>query len=472
MEVFGMKKVLAAAVCLAMMCGLMLGMVGATENPQYTPKTQGLHEKSFDIAIDGKLNEWPSSAKVATITRASLEAGDGHIWGFFEEDGVQDEEEYPIDEIYAHVYAVYDETNIYFGIVQHVSASLSSSDLHMVLSTQRDRGATDIYLKFGGPARIPMIDAGGRDAYSGNPVNIRTLSTHRDGNGYFVVRSGDTMTYEVRIPLRGISATKTSLGAGDEVYMSLSAHLANSTYEWGSGGEETGDIAKAHTLILGEPAPLDTELKNPPPWDWAAGEIWLTEYDEAWLFGLQEDERAAGYWAPQITNQNNTHVFDVAAGSEISLFVTTDWAPQDPHIVGWESVLIDHLHVEMNDPFCRGEVKEGEYLIQDEMRFYFSDAIPEGYDGLVTATIIAYVEGREYGRQQVRFRIVPVIPGDPSGDDKIDSTDARMALQHEVKLIILTAAQQTAANVSGDNKIDSTDARMILQREVGLITQF
>ena len=62
--------------------------------------------------------------------------------------------------------------------------------------------------------------------------------------------------------------------------------------------------------------------------------------------------------------------------------------------------------------------------------------------------------------------------GDVNGDGKADSGDARLILQHEVKLITLDATQQLAAEVSGDGKIDSSDARLILQFEVKLIDHF
>ena len=62
--------------------------------------------------------------------------------------------------------------------------------------------------------------------------------------------------------------------------------------------------------------------------------------------------------------------------------------------------------------------------------------------------------------------------GDVDRDGKIDSTDARMVLQTEVKLITPNAGQSAAAEVAGDTKIDSTDARLVLQFEVKLITRF
>ena len=65
--------------------------------------------------------------------------------------------------------------------------------------------------------------------------------------------------------------------------------------------------------------------------------------------------------------------------------------------------------------------------------------------------------------------IPPPLKGDVDSSGGVDSSDARMVLQHEVGLIGLNAAQRSVANVNDDEKVDSSDARMILQYEVGLI---
>ena len=64
------------------------------------------------------------------------------------------------------------------------------------------------------------------------------------------------------------------------------------------------------------------------------------------------------------------------------------------------------------------------------------------------------------------------LPGDVNGDEKVDTTDARLALQHAVGKIELDAEQQARADVSGDDKVDTTDARLILQKAVGKIDRF
>ena len=56
--------------------------------------------------------------------------------------------------------------------------------------------------------------------------------------------------------------------------------------------------------------------------------------------------------------------------------------------------------------------------------------------------------------------------GDVNGDEKVDSTDARLTLQYAVKKIDETALDIAVADVNGDDKVDSTDARLILQYAV------
>lgn len=64
------------------------------------------------------------------------------------------------------------------------------------------------------------------------------------------------------------------------------------------------------------------------------------------------------------------------------------------------------------------------------------------------------------------------IKGDVNGDGKVDTTDARLTLQHAVGKISLNASQQSAGDVNSDGKVDTTDARLILQYAVGKITKF
>ena len=62
-----------------------------------------------------------------------------------------------------------------------------------------------------------------------------------------------------------------------------------------------------------------------------------------------------------------------------------------------------------------------------------------------------------------------IITGDVDGDNKISSSDARLALRCAVGLDSLDASQFAAADVDKDNKVSSGDARYILRFSVGLI---
>ncbi len=68
--------------------------------------------------------------------------------------------------------------------------------------------------------------------------------------------------------------------------------------------------------------------------------------------------------------------------------------------------------------------------------------------------------------------INPTLLGDINGDDTVNTTDARLALQYAVDKIALTDAQRVVGDVNGDGRLDTTDARLILQRAVDKIKQF
>ena len=62
--------------------------------------------------------------------------------------------------------------------------------------------------------------------------------------------------------------------------------------------------------------------------------------------------------------------------------------------------------------------------------------------------------------------------GDIDGNGKIDTTDARLALQYAVEKITLTEDQLFAGDVDASGKVDTTDARLILQYAVEKIDKF
>ena len=62
--------------------------------------------------------------------------------------------------------------------------------------------------------------------------------------------------------------------------------------------------------------------------------------------------------------------------------------------------------------------------------------------------------------------------GDVDGNEKTDTTDARMVLQKAVGKIELTGDALLTADVNNDQSVDTTDARLILQRAVNKIDTF
>ena len=62
--------------------------------------------------------------------------------------------------------------------------------------------------------------------------------------------------------------------------------------------------------------------------------------------------------------------------------------------------------------------------------------------------------------------------GDVNGDGVVNTTDARLALQHAVEKISLSEAQLAVGDVDGDGIVNTTDARLILQYAVEKIDTF
>ncbi len=72
----------------------------------------------------------------------------------------------------------------------------------------------------------------------------------------------------------------------------------------------------------------------------------------------------------------------------------------------------------------------------------------------------------------VREKPINLIKGDVDRNNKINSTDALMVLQHSTSLIKLGKNQVTCANVENDDVINSTDALKILLYSTGKIEKF
>lgn len=62
-----------------------------------------------------------------------------------------------------------------------------------------------------------------------------------------------------------------------------------------------------------------------------------------------------------------------------------------------------------------------------------------------------------------------VIPGDVTGDGKVNSLDARWILQYVARLKDFDEKQLMAADMTGDGKINALDARKALQKSAGII---
>ena len=65
-----------------------------------------------------------------------------------------------------------------------------------------------------------------------------------------------------------------------------------------------------------------------------------------------------------------------------------------------------------------------------------------------------------------------VVIGDANGDGKVDTTDARLILQHAVGKIQLDIAILPQADADGNGEVDTTDARLVLQFAVNKISKF
>ena len=104
--------------------------------------------------------------------------------------------------------------------------------------------------------------------------------------------------------------------------------------------------------------------------------------------------------------------------------------------------------------------------------FSFEITTPDDYDG--GYVMLKWTANTVKGVWIDNLSVVPqgkasAGNGDVNGDGKINSSDARLVLQHTVELITLDEKQLVAADVDGNGQINSSDARWILQTSVSLI---
>ena len=62
-----------------------------------------------------------------------------------------------------------------------------------------------------------------------------------------------------------------------------------------------------------------------------------------------------------------------------------------------------------------------------------------------------------------------ILPGDVDGSDRVESSDALMALQAATQKITLNSDQEKAADVDGTTGVTAADALLILQMATGKI---
>ena len=99
--------------------------------------------------------------------------------------------------------------------------------------------------------------------------------------------------------------------------------------------------------------------------------------------------------------------------------------------------------------------KGGDYKVGENTIEIYFESSPSVY----TTYKINIVEGEQN----------TTVKGDVNSDEKVNSSDALLVLQHSVQLITLTAEQVKAADMNSDSNINSLDALMILQKSVGVI---
>lgn len=104
-----------------------------------------------------------------------------------------------------------------------------------------------------------------------------------------------------------------------------------------------------------------------------------------------------------------------------------------------------------------------------EQNIYYSPAGGEFKLGENTIEVYFMENMNVYGTYKINIVEKAEIKGDVNSDMNVNSSDALLVLQHSVRSITLTAAQQNLADMNSDKKINSMDALMILQKSVGSI---
>ncbi len=155
----------------------------------------------------------------------------------------------------------------------------------------------------------------------------------------------------------------------------------------------------------------------------------------------------------------------VTPPKKTNLIQDTDWKLSGLGDV--EFTTLDLTGLKLNVKYTDGKSKVVSYPDNQLIGW----AVPQGVDSIEPgkATLYATFCGKR-APFEVNFILKDAkLPGDVSGDFKINSQDALMILQHAVEVITFDAATKVLADVSKDGKINSSDALMVLQYSVGLI---
>lgn len=190
---------------------------------------------------------------------------------------------------------------------------------------------------------------------------------------------------------------------------------------------------------------------------WAAGKNTMRIYCD--------DFPSSVYATVQVNLIEVESISVVTPPKKTNLMQDTDWKLSGLGDV--EFTTLDLTGLKLNVKYTDGKSKFVSYPDNQLIGW----AVPLGVDSIEPgkATLYATFCGKRAPFEANFILKDAKLPGDVSGDFKINSQDALMILQHAVEVITFDAATKVLADVSKDGKINSSDALMVLQYSVGLI---
>lgn len=140
----------------------------------------------------------------------------------------------------------------------------------------------------------------------------------------------------------------------------------------------------------------------------------------------------------------------------------------------WYRVAVEINSKDAKKPTFRVSVYDDDYKLLGSSNAYsfyeeFSETVIGGVDLAVFSDLDATDGTSEMFVDYVFITKREASKGDVNNDGKVNTTDARLALQFAVGKVVPTADQASAADVNGNGKVDTTDARLILQYAVNKI---